>query len=58
MASFQYMASESEKKRPTAGECLVNATCKVLDNVMIQVHLDRASAETSRRLGAYKIESR
>jgi hypothetical protein len=52
------MASESEKKRPTAGECLVNATCKVLDNVMIQVHLDRASAETSRRLGAYKIESR
>ena len=43
------MASESTKQRPTAAESLVKATVAVLDNVLVQAHMDRASMETAER---------
>ena len=49
------MASESTKQRPTAAESLVKATVAVLDNVHVQAHMDRASMETAKRLGAHTI---
>ncbi|MGY8754440.1 MAG: hypothetical protein ACKVIR_01985 [Candidatus Poseidoniales archaeon] len=45
------MAQNHKNQRPTAGESLVNATVMVLDQVIIQKHLNRASIETSMRLG-------
>ena len=47
------MASETTKKRPTAAESLVKATVTVLDHVVVQAHMDRASMETAKRLGAH-----
>ena len=50
-----YMASEGDKKRPSASESLVKATVAVLDNAEYQAHFNRASKETSRLLGAFNI---
>ena len=49
------MASEITKERPTAAESLVKATVAVLDYVLVQAHMDRASMETAKRLGAHTI---
>ena len=49
------MASKREETRPTAAESLVKATVAVLDNVLVQAHMDRASMETAKRLGAHTI---
>ena len=49
------MTSESTNKPKSAAESLVKAIVTVLDNVEIQAHLDRASMETAKRLGASKI---
>ena len=50
-----YMASEGDKKRPSASESLVKATVAVLDNAEYQAHFNRASKETSMLLGAFNI---
>mgnify|MGYP003684026823 CR=1 FL=1 len=49
------MASKSKETRPTAAESLVKATVTVLDKVEVQAQFDRASIETSRRLGGSTI---
>ncbi|MDP6870048.1 MAG: hypothetical protein QGI21_04680 [Candidatus Poseidoniaceae archaeon] len=46
------MAGERKEYRPSAAECLVNATLTVMDRIMIHDHLDRASAETSKHLNS------
>ena len=52
------MASETANKRPSAAENLVKATITVLDNLEIQAHMDRASFETAKALGAHSITLR
>ena len=49
------MASEGKETRPTAAESLVKATVTVLDKVGVRAQFDRASIETTRRLGGSPI---